>query len=63
VTKAVVFSKHTNKGRSVHFKYYFKNTEYRNDEQNDSLFKALELGDIIDILVDSTNPSASYIIK
>ena len=63
VTKAVVVSKSTHKGRSVNFRYYFKDIQYTNNEQNDSLYKALDLGDIIDILIDSTNPSASYIIK
>lgn len=62
-TKAFVYKKNSHKGKTVHFRYYFKNKVYNNNEQNSFLFKQLSLGDSIYILLDSTNPSASYILK
>jgi hypothetical protein len=61
--KAVVFLKKTHKGNTVHFRYNYKNDIYKNNEQNDSLFDVLNIGDTINIFLDSTNPSASYILK
>lgn len=61
--KAIVFLKKTHKGNTVHFKYNFKNNSYKNNEQNNSLFDVLNVGDTINVFLDSTNPSASYIIK
>jgi hypothetical protein len=63
VSKAVVYLKKTHKSNTVHFKYQFNNIEYKNNEQDDLLFKKLNIGDTINILLDSTNPSASYILK
>lgn len=60
---AVVFQKKTHKGNTVHFKYRFKDETYKNHEQNDSLFESLNIGDSITILLDSTDPSESYILR
>jgi hypothetical protein len=59
---AEVFLKKTHKGNTVHFKYYYKGVLYRNNEQNDSLFNMLNIGDTIYIKLDTTNPDDSYII-
>jgi len=61
--RAIVFLKKTHKGNTVHFKYDFKNNSYKNNEQDDSLFDVLNIGDTINIFLDSTNPSASYILN
>ena len=61
--EAVVISKRSHKGNSVHFKYTFKGLKYINHEQNDSIFESVRIGDTIEILLDSTEPSKSYIFR
>ena len=63
ITRAIVFLKKTHKGNTVHFQYYYKNKLYKNNEQNDSFFNELNIGDSIYILIDSTSPSSSYILE
>ena len=60
---AEVFNKKTHKGNSVHFKYYYKDKLYTNHEQNDSLFDALRIGDVIVVVIDTTNPEDSYVLS
>ena len=62
-TKAVLFRKNTHKGKFVYFKYRFKDKEYKNHEKSDIFFQELNIDDTISILLDSSDPSASYIIK
>ncbi len=60
--KAYVYLKKTHKGNTVHFRYYYRNRPYKNDEQNDEWFDRLRIGDSITIKLDSTDPGSSYII-
>src|SRR5688572_20491646 len=61
--KAQVYLKKTHKGKSTYFRYHYKNRVYQNHEQSSSIFKAVEIGDSITILIDSTKPSNSYIVS
>jgi hypothetical protein len=61
--KAQVYLKKSHKGKSTYFRYHYKNRLYKNDEQSTSIFEAVEIGDSIMVLVDSTKPSDSYIIS
>jgi hypothetical protein len=63
IVNALVYLKKSHKGKSTHFRYRYKNQIYRNHEQNSDIYKALEIGDSITILIDSTNPSDSYILS
>ena len=63
LTVAEVYNKKTHKGNTVHFKYYFKDNLYKNNEQNDSFFKTLTIGDLIIVVLDSTNPEDSCILQ
>jgi hypothetical protein len=61
--KAVLFKKNEHKGNSLHYKYSFQNKVYKNSEANEtSFFDKINVGDTLDVLLDSTNPSESYIL-
>jgi hypothetical protein len=61
--KAVISKKNEHKGNSLHYKYSFQNEMYKNSESNEnSFFDKINVGDTVNILLDSTNPSESYII-
>ena len=63
IVKAQVYLKKTHKGKSTYFRYYYKNRVYKNHEQSTSIFEAVEIGDSIMVLIDSTKPSNSYIVS
>jgi|GEM_PF-5417359 len=60
---AMVYQKKTHKGHLVMFRYVYKSKEYRNREQDNELFEKLSIGDSIRIIIDTTDPSSSYILK
>ncbi|WP_446753369.1 DUF3592 domain-containing protein [Terrimonas alba] len=63
IVRAQVYLKKTHKGKSTYFRYYYNNRVYQNHEQSTSIYKAVEIGDSITILIDSTKPSDSYIVS
>lgn len=60
---AVVYQKKTHKGDKVCFRYRYEGQTYENHEQDKGWFKKLDVGDSIQILLDSTAPGDSYILQ
>lgn len=59
--RAEVFGKKEHKGHLVYFTYDYKGKTYKEDQQNGDYYEVLKIGDIIDIMIDTTNPENSYI--
>lgn len=57
----MVFKKTQIKGHQVHYRYGYNEKTYEVDEQNGDYYEILNIGDIIDIKIDTTNPKNSYI--
>jgi hypothetical protein len=62
ITKALVSEKRYLKGHYVVYRFYYKGENYKNKEQSNELYESLNIGDSIDIRIDSTNPDDSYIL-
>lgn len=61
IVPGIVYQKKSHKGNTVHFKYRFQSRTYKNNEQNDLHYDALDVGDSILVKVDTLEPSKSYI--
>lgn len=61
--KAVIDRKRQFKGHIVYFTYVYKSTVYTNHEQDGDYYEIANLGDSIDIKIDTTDPEKSYIVR
>ena len=61
ITKAIVTRKSSHKGKSVYFKYEYKGRTYKNSEAGQFYYDNLDVGEKIEINLDSTDPGNSYI--
>ena len=60
--EAIISNKNTHKGKFVYFKYNYNDENYENNEKSNSLYEHMNLGDSVDIMLDSIHPYNSYII-
>lgn len=61
--KAVIDGKRQFKGHMVYFTYVYKSTVYTNHEQGGDYYEIANLGDSINIKIDTTDPEKSYIVR
>jgi hypothetical protein len=61
IVKAIVTKKKYLKGRYVVFSYEYKGIKYSNEEQNRNYYSNLNIGELIEIKIDTINPEDSYI--
>jgi hypothetical protein len=59
--KAIIVRKRSHKGKSVYFRYQYKGETYTNSKGGTFHYNRLDIGDEIEIRLDSTNPGNSYI--
>lgn len=59
---AAIVGKNSHKGNSVNFRYRFKNKAYTNREANEHCYEKMEIGDSVEIMLDSLHPRNSYIL-
>lgn len=59
---AAISGKNSHKGRSVYFRYSFKNKVYTSREPNKYCYYKMEIGDSVEIMLDSLHPRNSYIL-
>ena len=62
ITKALVSGKRYLKGHYVVYRFNYKGENYKNKEQSNELYETLNIGDSIDIKIDSADPDDSYIL-
>ena len=60
--RAALTGKNSHKGNSVYFRYEYKGKTFTNSEANEYCYDKAEVGDSIDIRLDSVSPGNSYII-
>ena len=60
--KAEVSNKRQLKGWYIYFNYIFKDRPYSEREMNMDYYEKVEIGDVIDIKIDTTDPKEAYII-
>ncbi len=56
-----IFSKSTYHGKWISFTYSFNGTIYKDEMQDEYLFSIVELGDSVNIILDTTKPKDSYV--
>lgn len=61
--KAVISDKRQSKGHLVYFTYVYKSSIYTNREQDGGYYETANIGDSIDIKIDTTDPGKSYILR
>lgn len=61
--RAIVNGKRQFKGHLVSFSYMYKSILYTNEEQDEDYYDTANIGDSIDVKIDSLNPEKSYILK
>jgi hypothetical protein len=61
IVKGIIYRKKTHKGKSVHFRYSWRQQTFTNHEQSNVLYRALDIGDSIELKLDTLNPSNSYV--
>ena len=63
IVKGIIYRKKTHKGKTVHFRYSWGPQTYTNHEQSNILYKELDIGDTIELKMDTLNPSSSYVFS
>jgi hypothetical protein len=63
IVKAVIYRKHSHKGRTVYFKYLYKGIEYNASEGGFDLYDNLNIIDTVVIKIDTLDPENAYILE
>lgn len=61
--KAIIKGKRQFKGHLVSFSYVYKSNHYTNEEQDENYYDKANIGDSINVKIDTLNPVKSYILK